>query len=195
MESTVNDNPSAKIITALIIGLIVGFLAGAFWQARRISTPVTDTTAAAIESTGTNKTALDTTAKNETKVNEKKETAGEAKAATTPMLSAATTVASSGALAVKVIDQLAGDVVVISVTGVAEPIWVAVRETKDGKTGNILGARKVFVGEDASTVQLLRPTVAGGTYTAVLYKDVGDPTFNYREDVLILGVEGRFTAK
>ena len=34
MEPT-TDNTSGKIIAALIIGLLVGFAAGVFWQARR----------------------------------------------------------------------------------------------------------------------------------------------------------------
>lgn len=194
MEPNTN-NASGKIITALIIGLIVGFLAGAFWQARRLPTSASDTAAAVLESASTGTAVLDASAKEETKVNAKKETAGDAKAAVTGVPSVNTSVTSPSALTLKVADQLAGDSVFVSVTGVVEPVWVAVREMKDGKVGNILGAHKVFTGENNSAIELLRPTVAGATYTVVLYKDIGDPAFNYREDVLVEGIEATFKAK
>jgi len=194
MEPTTSGSSSAKIITALIIGLIVGFLAGAFWQARRLSAPALDTTAAALES-ATTKATLDADAKKDIKLSEKKEPAGEAKSAATAVTSVVTPATSSGTLTLKVIDQQAGDNVAVSVTGVTEAVWAAVRETKDGKVGNILGAHKVFTGETSSTIELLRPTVAGATYKVVLYKDIGDPAFNYREDVLVEGVDGTFSAK
>ncbi len=186
MEPT-NGNPSAKIITALIIGLLVGFAAGVFWQARRFPTSAPDTTAAVLESTGMGNAVLDASAK--------KEPAGEAKAAATPVSSVVTPVISPSALTLKVVDQPAGDSAAVSVMGVTEPVWAAVREMKDGKVGNILGAHKVFTGENNSVIELLRPTVAGATYTIVLYKDIGDPAFNYREDVLVEGVGGTFSAK
>lgn len=191
MEPTPN-NASAKIISALIIGLIVGFVAGAFWQERRLnSLPDGNSSAARIEGGGqTKQTAsaasgvvdtVKTAPVDMTKVGSGKEP---------------TLVMESAPSSLKVEDQVAGAAVQIANISAREIIWVAVREEKDGKVGNILGAQKVFVGDNQkATVDLLRPTVAGGAYRVVVYRDTGSPAFNYREDVLVTGVEGRFTAK
>ncbi|HEY4508122.1 MAG TPA: hypothetical protein VJJ55_00510, partial [Candidatus Paceibacterota bacterium] len=92
MESAPN-NASAKIISALIIGLIVGFIAGAFWQERR-SGAVLETTAA--KQTGTTEKKTEVTVDAATasaqsaqiKVNEKSQSAA-AVAAVTAMPSSA----------------------------------------------------------------------------------------------------------
>lgn len=194
MEPT-SSNASAKIISALIIGLIVGFIAGAFWQARRLSAPASDTTAAVVEVT--------TEGKKETPIKPleaiKTEVKTEAKAvtpSTVPVTAVKTTVipASSATSAeLSVADQTAGSVTLVSVKNVTEPVWIAIRDVKDGKLGNILGAHKSFTAEDAE-INLLRPTVAGGTYKAVIYKDVGDASFNYKEDVLLEAGQVEFKA-
>lgn len=186
MEPTTNS-ASGKIITALIIGLLVGFAMGVFWQSRRSGgAPITDTTtASAKDSTDTAKTSSSTP--------EKKATL------TIPDASQKIfeTVSEAGALAgVTVKDQEAGAKVVIDSVSASETLWVAVREEKEGKLGNILGASKVFVGNGENvSVELLRPTVAGGTYRIVVYRDVGTSDFNYKEDVLVEGVGATFKAK
>lgn len=175
MEST-NGNSSAKIITALIIGLIVGFLAGAFWQARRTNLVTGDTTVKTVKTEVTGELAA--VAESNTASTTKK------------------TVAPAKGLIVK--DQTAGDKVEVANVDAKEVMWVAVREVSsfDGKLGNILGAQKVFVGDgQKATVELLRPIVAGSTYKVVVYKDVGAAAFNYREDTLVEGVEATFKAK
>lgn len=167
MEPTTN-NTSAKIIGALIIGLLVGFSAGVFWQERRsgIALPKEDTSAATTQTDAT------------------KDMTETGKVIGAPVRG----------LLVK--DQSAGDFVEIANLDAQEIFWVAVREEKDGMLGNILGAQKVLVGNGQKVVvELLRPTVTGGKYRVVLYKDVGASAFNYREDVIIEGVEGKFTAK
>ena len=75
------------------------------------------------------------------------------------------------------------------------PIWVAVRELKAGVAGNILGVHKVQPGDTPVSVELLRPTVKGGSYLVGLYNDIGDPAFNYREDTMVSGVQGVFVAE
>jgi len=175
MEPTTTSSASAKVISALIIGLIVGFAAGVFWQDRR-SADRGDTSAQA-------------------KVETKSETGKEVPPVATGTTSGAeTSVPSENGLMVE--DQAAGGSVEIASLDTKEVIWVAVREDKDGALGNILGAQKIFVGEGQKvTVELLRPTVSGNTYRVVLYRDIGTPAFNHKEDVMIEGVEGMFVAK
>ena len=173
MEPT-NANLSAKVIGALIIGLLVGFSAGVFWQERRGSmAPKEDTSATVLQT----------------------EVKGEVTPATTGAADTGKAITLSvTSLLVK--DQPAGGRVEIGSLDTKEIIWVAIREVNDGKAGNILGAQKVFVGDGQKvTVELLRPTVSGGTYKVVLYRDIGAPAFNYREDVVVEGVEGTFSAK
>ena len=174
-----NNSASAKIISALIIGLIVGFVAGAFWQERRGGAARPSEEMAAV---GAEK------AKPEAKTEAKRET-GMASAGD------ATRMASSSA-AVLAGNQSAGSVVTVAQVVSAEPVWVAVREERNGGIGNILGARKVAAGTNGNVVvELLRPTKAGTRYLVVLHQDVGDPAFNYREDVLIPGVQATFVAE
>ncbi|OHA21024.1 MAG: hypothetical protein A2849_01815 [Candidatus Taylorbacteria bacterium RIFCSPHIGHO2_01_FULL_51_15] len=173
MEPT-TSNASGKIIAALLIGLLIGFVAGVFWQDRRAGSDKKETTSSQTTEEGGEEAASVATGES-----------GNVKGN------------GSAALAgLKVEDQTAGGTATVANIDTSEIVWVAVREEKDGVVGNILGAQKVFVGKGQSvTVELLRPTLAGGTYLVVLYRDIGDPAFNYREDVVIEGMEGRFTAK
>ena len=107
----------------------------------------------------------------------------------------ATALTGGAAPTFSITDQPAGDTVTVTGVSVSEPVWVAVRDFKNGTIGNILGAQKVFAGDTATTITLLRPTLAGATYKAVAYKDVGSSAFNYKEDILIEGVEATFKAK
>lgn len=181
------SNVSAKVISALIIGLIVGFVAGAFWQERRLSTPASDDVAAVEETKSAEK---GTTTPKTSEVAKEKDTKTDVKSQAAAVVKSV--VSSDGAAEVTAADQSAGSKVSVSVTNVSEPIWIAVREEKDGALGNILGAGKVFADGDA-TITLLRSTTAGGTYRVVMYKDVGDTGFNHKEDVLV--EEGQITFK
>ncbi|MEK7208200.1 MAG: hypothetical protein AAB699_01470 [Patescibacteria group bacterium] len=173
-----NNSASAKVISALILGLIVGFVAGAFWQERRQGAvrPSEETAAVgAVE------------AKQEAKMEGKKEER---------LASAGDAALASSTAAVLATNQSAGSAVIVSQVVSAEPVWVAVREERNGGVGNILGARKVAAGTSGNVVvELLRPTKAGARYLVVLHEDAGDPAFNYREDVLIPGVQATFVAE
>lgn len=182
------SSATAKIISALIVGLIVGFGAGAFWQERRPS----------------NELPREGVAAGGTTLSEKKAEMKQGAAAMESVQAAPiggkskaeAPAAKSPSAALLVEDQTAGASVEVAQVVTGEPVWVAVREEKDGKLGNILGVQKVSAGTStAVVVELLRPTITGARYTVVLHKDVGDSAFNYREDVLVEGVEGKFTAK
>jgi hypothetical protein len=197
MEPVAN-NASAKIISALIIGLIVGFVGGVFWQDRRDDgAKQKEVAAEIIKETKEMKSAADSKVAPGTAAAAAvaAEAAREKERPTVTAITASTPAAPIPA-EIAVAEQAAGGTVAIALLRVSEPVWVAVREVgADGKMGNILGAHKVFPGDKSVIVELLRPTKAGGMYAAVLHRDAGDPAFNYREDIAIAGVEGRFTAK
>ncbi len=184
MEPTTNS-ASGKIITALIIGLLVGFAMGVFWQDRRAGAGERKDTLTTIGKESTDMLTISTT------------TPTKAATGSTPEVSrkvADTVLPVSNTLIVK--DQEAGSKVLIESVEAKEALWVAVREVKEGKPGNILGASKVFAGKGENvSVELLRPTVAGGTYRIVIYRDVGALDFNYKEDVLVEGVVATFKVK
>lgn len=189
MEPT-SSNASAKVISALIIGLIVGFVAGAFWQERRLGSTEGAVSADVSETeVEEGKKALAADAETDGKMSESKATkAIEQTAAVT----ASVVLGSVPKLTVS--NQTGGEHVFVTASGVDAPVWVAVREEKDGTLGNILGARKVFADTADIDIPLLRPTVPGGSYVLVMYEDVGETAFNHKEDILIEEGQVRFTA-
>lgn len=91
---------------------------------------------------------------------------------------------------VQVKDQKAGASVFVSLVRLQRSGWVVIREDVSGAMGNILGARRFDAGESQGVVELLRGTVAGGTYYAVLYLDDGDKMFDHTKDTPITGGSG-----
>jgi len=84
---------------------------------------------------------------------------------------------------VSVVDQSAGDTVIVaSVTVPAPGVWVAVREMSGNDLGNVLGAVRVGGPRDAVTVSLLRATEPNRAYAVQLYRDdnngLFDPSMN-----------------
>ena len=166
---------AAKVVTALIIGLILGFVAGVFWQERRL----VGEAAGAVE-------------KEEPMRGEASDIAEETGDGDAARVEPATA-AAGFFLSVK--NQPAGETVLVESVVAGEPVWVAVREEKNGAAGNILGAQKVQGGTYIGVlVELLRPTQSGAAYSVTLHSATGSPAFNYREDLRIGGVEGKFTA-
>lgn len=96
----------------------------------------------------------------------------------------------SGNNSVTVKDQPAGMTVNVESLEVTASTWVAVHEHKDGSLGNILGARRFEPGMKNGVVELLRATMSGGTYHAVMYKDNGDREFSKTSDTKIMNVAG-----
>lgn len=79
-------------------------------------------------------------------------------------------------------EQYAGGSVFIALATLSRGAWVAIHEDSDGKPANILGARYFPAGKTAGTVDLLRATVPGRTYHAVVHQDDGDREFDFRTD-------------
>lgn len=83
-------------------------------------------------------------------------------------------------------NQGAGNQVVVSSVSLPSRSWVAVREDKAGKMGNILGAQRLNAGVYENVIiDLLRSMEPGHTYHVVLYSDDGDGTFDFRVDSII----------
>ena len=86
--------------------------------------------------------------------------------------------------AILVMDQGAGSVATVASVETDVPVWVVIREDKNGVVGNILGATRVDAGASNNIViTLLRSTVAGQTYRVVLFKDDGDKKFDHAIDI------------
>jgi hypothetical protein len=83
-----------------------------------------------------------------------------------------------------VADQEPGKTVKISELVFKRPGWVAIHDDVDGTPGRILGAKLFDTGTSTDvSVGLLRATVAGKTYLAVLHDDDGQyKTFNPQTD-------------
>lgn len=95
--------------------------------------------------------------------------------------------ARAGSEFVQVADQPAGMEVKVSSLALSEMGWVGIRDDE----GRVLGAGRFDAGNFADvTVPLLRATVAGDSYQALLYVDDGDRAFDLKKDALIIGPDG-----
>ncbi|MDB5238272.1 MAG: hypothetical protein JWM46_542 [Candidatus Kaiserbacteria bacterium] len=110
-------------------------------------------------------------------------------ASETDLSGSGNTVSSSGE-ALSVGDQPAGDSVRVASVTLAKAGWVAVRDSM-----RIYGAAWLTAGTHENvSVPLLRNTVSGSNYTAVLYADNGDKKFDMHADALVTGVSDTFSA-
>ena len=88
----------------------------------------------------------------------------------------------SGTLQVR--NQPPGDSVLIDAVILAQNGWVVIHEDRDGQPGNILGARRLGGGSHTGEqVALLRGTIGGLTYYAILHNEDGDGVFNHTKDL------------
>ncbi len=94
--------------------------------------------------------------------------------------------------AVTVLDQTPGKVVTVQSITIEREGWVAIHEDREGKPGNILGARKIGAGTTKDfAVPLLRETLEGHTNYVMLHgEDDGDPGFNYKADAPLKDADG-----
>lgn len=153
-----------NVIGALIVGLIVGFLIGAFYVKH---TERTENDMVNVGDMDMNATTTSTTTT----------------ATNTVMLAGHP---NSGNSEVTIADKRAGNAVTLSTVTLNRSYWVAVRDSStDVASPYILGARRIQAGSYQNvSIALSRDTVAGKRYDIVLYKDNGGP-FNYDESNLI----------
>lgn len=99
--------------------------------------------------------------------------------------------------ALSVANQEAGSSVTLErVAYPSDSGWVVIREYANGTPGNVLGAARydVALGLQPGTVDLVRPTVAGGTYEALFYTNEGALSFDLGEDMPVVGISAQFKA-
>lgn len=90
-----------------------------------------------------------------------------------------------------VTDQSEGVRVSLSSVVLKEGGWAVIHEDDNGAPGRILGAQLLAAGKwTDSTVELLRGTLAGQTYYAMLHSDNGDRAFDPKKDLPITDDEG-----
>lgn len=92
--------------------------------------------------------------------------------------------------AIHVSNQPSGNSVVIDKVTLEEGGWVVIHEGTEGSIGNALGAVRLDAGEHQVKVDLLRATVEGVIYRAVLYRDNGDRQFNLDSDFPVIDSTG-----
>ncbi|MDO8407957.1 MAG: hypothetical protein Q7S95_01835 [bacterium] len=92
--------------------------------------------------------------------------------------------------AVSVASQPSGMSVRIESVTVPPPgVWVAVREVVGHELGNVLGALRVGGPRTNMTVLLLRATIPGQRYGALLYRDDGNGTFDPGDDSVYIDLD------
>lgn len=188
METLKNLSKVQMFIIGLIGGLILGW-AGTFF--------VLDQAAWKLSSCGPGedpKDCLERVAKEKlaTKEADSKVEDGEEKTSVDASPEAKeTTVSVPGTNAVAVDDQPSGDLVNVTMVTLSKAGWVAIHEDTGGVPGNVLGAHRYEPGIYLGEVTLLRPTISGKTYYAVLHLDDGDKQFDSKKDLPITGNDGK----
>ncbi|GEM_PF-2784084 len=166
--TTPASSPVMQVTAAFVVGILVGVIG--YTLATRhpslgTSSSDTDTSLAAAGAT------TDTTS-------------NITPAITTTDAASATATASDNNVIVR--DQAAGTSISVAQVDLKDGGWIAIHEDISGKPGPILGAAYFAAGQTLNgAVPLLRPTIAGNSYLAVVHFDTGKTprTFNYRTDV------------
>lgn len=116
--------------------------------------------------------------------------AGTAGNGATAASSTAAATATTSANFISVLDQPAGVQVQVADVKLDRLGWVVIHDDDNGVPGRILGAQLFDAGETSGTVDLLRGTLAGSDYFAVLQADNGDRAFEPKLDEPIMGSDG-----
>jgi hypothetical protein len=103
-------------------------------------------------------------------------------------------VVSIGNVSLSVEDQAPAKSVFVKEVSAEKPVWVVIVEDNSGQRGNIIGAGLFDIGETAGLVELLRGTVEGGSYYAVLYNEdsdlIEDRTYDLDKDLPLVDGKG-----
>jgi len=100
--------------------------------------------------------------------------------------------ASTTANFVSVKDQNSGVTVALEQVQLEKLGWVVIHDEDNGAPGRILGAQLFDAGSwTDGTVDLLRGTLSGKMYYAMLHSDNGDHAFDPKSDTPILGEDGK----
>lgn len=97
----------------------------------------------------------------------------------------------AGGNAIAVNDQSLGNAANIAMVTLAKDGWVVIHEGRDGRAGNILGAKRFNAGQNQSgAVELLRSTEEEKVYFAMLHSDDGDRQFDRAKDLPVTDPQG-----
>ena len=100
-----------------------------------------------------------------------------------------------GDVVLRVDPQAPGKSVFVKEVSAPRAVWVIIVENIDGVHGNILGAGLFDIGETAGVVELLRGTVEGGSYYALLHNEDSEltqnRTFDSEQDTPLIDSENR----
>ncbi|MBI5003489.1 hypothetical protein HZC00_00125 [Candidatus Kaiserbacteria bacterium] len=178
METVETNDTKGWIIGALVLVVVV---VGGWWMiknSKASSTVVGDAASTTEETTGDN--MVNVVAMND-------DTAAPTPTPT-PTHPAVTTEARGESVTMQ--DQSAGTEATIASMKLSAASWVAIKDAK-----GVLGAAWYPSYATKGSVSLLRKTVAGTTYQAVVYVDDGDKKFDMHKDTLVTGVGSSFVAK
>ena len=183
MENTTVKVFNKVTILVFLIGIVVGFGSASLWLRRSKNLAALKEMTPAVSEEAPAGGAGDKTAENTLNTS----------------LAAVSAAFSGGKNSLAVDNQKAGDRVAVSSVTLEKDAWVAVHEDDGGKPGRILGAQRFLAGTHSGAVDLLRGTVAGGMYYAMLHADDGDHAFDVAKDVPIKDAGGdpvmaKFTA-
>jgi hypothetical protein len=168
------QSPVMQIIAAFVVGILVGVIGVSI--ANKPGSPLyssgtdSSSTPSAVLPSGSDTTASNTSA--------------------TGIIGSDTmgVTGQSSSNGVLVNDQAAGVTVTLNEVDFQATGWVAIHEDSNGKPGEILGAALFPAGKTTdATVTLLRPTIAGTSYLAVLHfnDNPGSNVFNWQKDVIM----------
>lgn len=104
---------------------------------------------------------------------------------TTTSGSTMTVTTSASGEKVALVDQRATTSVMIASMHITKASWIAIKDVK-----GILGAAWFPAGTTSGMVELLRPTVTGGAYQALIYIDDGDKQFDMHKDAMVMDADG-----
>ena len=192
METLKNMTEMQKIVGAFVIGVVVG-VAG-FWAVSSGTEKTTSTkTSTATKSTSNTTLSSTSSSKIDTEANVMDKTLPATEVKSLPVVTPTTPavpVSSTGATAVAVDEQKAGNTVAVTMLTLSNPGWVVIHEDRNGKPGNVLGATWYQAGIHLAKVELLRSTVVGGTYYAMIHSDDGDKQFDLKKDLPLMDASG-----
>lgn len=94
--------------------------------------------------------------------------------------------------ALLVAEQLPGKMAVIGQVNLGKMSWIAIHEYRNGKNGEVLGARVFTSGKQSGIIQLNKPMLDGGVYSAVVHDYDGKKEFDSKSSYKpTIGTDGK----
>jgi hypothetical protein len=91
-------------------------------------------------------------------------------------------------------NQKEGTLVTLDKVVLTKTSWIVIHEIENSQPTKILGAQLYDAGTWSGSVELLRGTIAGGKYMAMIHEDNGDRAFDPKRDTPALDKDGKTIA-